>query len=71
MKSKVNKKQKGSGSGYYLGLNDCGIGGQAEVKSYSIKCPPVYVGELLMKGGKKNSKKKIKKKSKKKIKKKI
>ena len=65
MKSKV-KKKKQKGSGYYLGVNDCGIGGQPEVKSYSNKCPPVFVGELLMKGGKKNSKKKSKKKNQKK-----
>ncbi len=65
--------QIGGGNGYYFDYKDCGIGGQPVVKSYNDKCPPVFVGELLMKGGKKRKKVKKtvrKKRSKKSIKKK-
>jgi len=49
-----------NGGGYYFGYNDCTIGGQPKVISYDNMCPPVFVGELLMRGG--DSKKKANKK---------
>ena len=51
-----NKKQKG-GTGYYLAIEKCPIGGLPVVQGYSKCCPPIFNGPLLKKGGKTHKKK--------------
>ena len=54
---KNNIYQKGEGYFKNVGARD--IGGKAEVVGYDDCCPPIFIGELLMSGGKRQLKKKI------------
>ena len=60
----IGKAGSQNGGGYYFKTNSCPIGGQAEVVKYDNNCPPIFVGELLMRGGKskKKNRKRIKRK---------
>ena len=58
-KKELKERQEQKGEGYYKNIGAQDIGGRAEIMSYDDCCPPIFIGELLMSGGKKRLDKKI------------
>ena len=48
-----------TGEGYFKNIGAQDIGGKAEIIGYDDCCPPIFIGELLMRGGKNKLNKKI------------
>ena len=55
------KKYEQTGEGYFKNIGSQDIGGKAEIIGYDDCCPPIFIGELLMRGGKNKLNTKIKK----------